>query len=64
MQVGGEHTAIIVRFIDNDVFLNVDMDLLLDLSRDARDMLQNIVESACLSTKEKIPDPTYYISKS
>jgi len=48
------------RFVNNIFFRDVNMDLLLNLSEDARCMIQNIVESKPLSSITEIIDPTFY----
>lgn len=53
------YAGIKYQFVDKTFFYSVDMDLLLKLSSDVRDMLQNIVESPILSSRETIIDPTY-----
>ncbi len=47
-------------FSNNVFFRDVDMILLLDMSVDAREMIQKIIESAPLSNITEIIDPTYH----
>jgi len=49
------------QFLNNEFFYFVDMDLLLDMSYDAREMFQNIIESQSLSSKKEIIDLTFHI---
>jgi hypothetical protein len=48
------------QFINNTFFKGVDMNLLLDMSEESRDMIQDIIESEVLSNVTEIIDPTYH----